>query len=302
MTLIHIVKLIKYKKLIFFLIIAIFLILFLWYEDNYVAVSHYDIKSIRLPESFNKFKIVHISDFHNKAFIKKDKGLIARIKAERPDMIVVTGDLIDRRRYDEEKAMLLINGIKGIAPIYYVPGNHEALSGKYESLRENLIKNGVILLENKSVNIERKNESISVMGVKDPAFIAKKNSNNINNKNYEIVKGEIEKIVKTDKALKYNEKHTKNFKILLSHRCELMELYAKEDIDIVFTGHAHGGQIYIPFIGGIMAPNQGFFPKYYKGIYNKGNTTMAVSRGLGNSLAPLRIFNRPEIVSVTLSR
>lgn len=298
MVLLHMVEFAKYKKVILILIAAILITLFLWYEDNAVTVSRYNIKSSRLPQKFEGFKIVQISDFHNKVFTKNDKVLIEKIKAERPDIIVITGDLIDRRRYDEEKAMILIRGIKGIAPVYYAPGNHEALSGTYESLRKKLTQNGVILLENEAIHLKRKNNSISVIGIKDPAFSAKRNGES--NKNYKIVQGEIEKIIKTN--MTHQERDLSNYKILLSHRCELMDLYAKEDIDVIFTGHAHGGQINIPFIGGLIAPNQGFFPKYYKGTYKENNTVMVVSRGLGNSLAPFRIFNRPEIVSVTLSR
>jgi predicted MPP superfamily phosphohydrolase len=92
----------------------------------------------------------------------------------------------------------------------------------------------------------------------------------------------------------------KNFKILLSHRPELFDLYSENSMDLVFTGHAHGGQIRIPFIGGLIAPDQGIFPKYSSGSYSKDSTTMFVSRGLGNSIFPVRIFNRPEIVVVTL--
>ncbi|HCX05009.1 MAG TPA: phosphoesterase, partial [Clostridiales bacterium] len=132
------------------------------------------------------------------------------------------------------------------------------------------------------------NESINIMGLKDPAFLSSNYLEGINTR-------EIEEFLSTYES-------RKDFEIVLSHRPELLNLYEKYNIDIIFAGHAHGGQIRLPFIGGILAPDQGFFPKYDEGRYDGGNTTMYVSRGLGNSIFPIRVFNRPELVVVNLHK
>jgi predicted MPP superfamily phosphohydrolase len=101
--------------------------------------------------------------------------------------------------------------------------------------------------------------------------------------------------VKLDELISEEE-----FTLLLSHRPEMFDTYVEKDVDLVFSGHAHGGQFRIPFVGGVFAPNQGLFPKYDSGIYSEGNTTMVVSRGIGNSAFPFRINNRPEVILVEL--
>lgn len=279
------------KKYVVWPCILIFLLLFCYFENNSITVSNYIVKSTKLPKQFNNFTIVHISDLHNKVFFKNNSTLIKKIKSQNPDMIVITGDLIDRRRYNEENAMLFINKAKDIAPIYYVTGNHEGWSHKFSSLEKKLKNSNVTVLRNQSVYYEKENEHIVISGIDDPSF----NSTNSEEsyKNPAIIKKEL------DMIKNINDKN--KFKILLCHRPEVFDIYVEENIDLVFTGHAHGGQINIPFVGGLIAPNQGFFPKYYKGTYSKDNTVMVVSRGLGNSIAPLRIFNRPEIVVVKLN-
>ena len=282
------IKKLHYKKQIIFITIIVFLLSFLYFENNNIVISNYHIKSKTLPKVFNNFKIVQISDLHNKVFYKDNNTLVAKIKSQNPDIIVITGDLVDRRSYNEEDALYFIDKIKSLAPIYYVNGNHEGLSGHFESLEKKLKGAGVFVLRNESLFYEVNKEKILILGVDDPVF------NTIvypkANMNEDIMKNQL-----------LHVDNKKYFRILLSHRPEFFELYANSNIDVAFTGHAHGGQIIIPFVGGIFSPNQGFFPKYYKGMYTKNNTTMVLSRGLGNSVAPQRIFNRPEIVSVTLN-
>lgn len=275
------------KKYIIFISIIIFLGCFLYFENNSIVISKYNVKSNKLPKVFDNFKIVQISDLHNKVFYKDNNTLVKKIKSQKPDIIVITGDLVDRRKYNEENALSFIDKISSIAPIYYVNGNHEGWSGQFASLEKNLKKRGVIVLRNQSLFYEKDKEKILILGVDDPAFNT--NSHSEDYMNEEIIKKELTDIYDDEK-----------FRILLSHRPELFELYVHNNIDLAFTGHAHGGQAILPFLGGIIAPNQGFWPKYYKGIYEKNNTVMVVSRGLGNSIIPQRIFNRPEIVSVTL--
>lgn len=277
----------KHKKLIMFLIVILAFALYLYIDNNRIVVSKYEVKDENVPKSFNGFKILQISDLHNRTFGKNDSYIIDKIRKEKPNIIVITGDFIDRRRYNEQKAMILIKGINKIAPIYYVPGNHEGWSGKYANLRKTLLENGVKLLENKGEYIKKGKDEIYLCGVLDPAFY-----NPIISEDYKdasIMEHNINKINKN-----------KDYKVLLSHRPELFDTYIRKDINLVFTGHAHGGQIALPFIGAIIAPNQGLFPKYYKGIHKMKNTTMIISKGLGNSLIPFRTFSTPEIVSVKL--
>lgn len=272
------------------LVIAVIVLIFqLYSQNNSLVMTRHRVLNNKLPDSFNNFKIIHLSDLHSKTFGKDNNKIVNKIIKENPDIIVITGDLIDRRKYNEEKAMLLVEKIKDIAPIYYVTGNHEGWSGKFSSLEKKLNENGVIVLRNESIILRKGHEEISILGVDDPAFSTTGYGEDY--KDNKIIEDEIEKIKKAD-----------GFNILLSHRPELFNLYREKDIDLVFSGHAHGGQISIPFIGGILSPNQGFFPKYYKGLYKESSTIMVVSRGLGNSVFPQRIFNNPEIVCVELVR
>lgn len=275
------------KKYILFIVVIVFLVCFSYFENNNIVIPKYNINSDTLPKAFNNFKIVQISDLHNKVFYKNNNTLVAKIKSQKPDIIVITGDLVDRRTYNEQNAVELIDKIKSIAPIYYVNGNHEGLSGNFASLEKKLKERGVFVLRNESIFYERSKEKILISGIDDPVF------STIGQ--YKVLLNE--DIMKSEMLHVNNKKY---FNILLSHRTEFFDFYVNNNIDVAFTGHSHGGQIIIPVIGGVFSPGQGFWPKYYKGMYTKDNTTMVVSRGLGNSVIPQRIFNRPEIVSVTL--
>jgi predicted MPP superfamily phosphohydrolase len=281
------VKKISGKKYIIFISTIIFLGCFLYFENNNIVISKYNIESNKLPKVFDNFKIVQISDLHNKVFYKDNNTLVKKIKSQKPDIIVITGDLVDRRKYNEENALSFIDKISTIAPIYYVNGNHEGWSGKFESLEKELKERGVIVLRNESLYFEKDKEKLIIIGVDDPAFNTTSHSEDYMNE--DIMKKEL-----------FDVNNEKYFRILLSHRPELFDLYVHNNIDLAFAGHAHGGQFILPFFGGIVAPNQGFWPRYYKGVYKEDNTVMVVSRGLGNSIIPQRIFNRPEVVSVTL--
>jgi predicted MPP superfamily phosphohydrolase len=261
-------------------------IIFCFYQNNSIVISEADYNNPRIPGDFDGFRIVHISDLHNKMFGDDQNELLDKVKGFSPDIIVVTGDLIDRRKYDLETAMAFISGAVKIAPVYYVSGNHEAWSGKFPVIKERLIDARASILDDTAVELSKGKSSLRLLGLSDPGFLTSEYSEDTN-------------IRKMKEQLKQWSTEG-NFAILLSHRPELFDLYCENNIDLVFAGHAHGGQIRIPFIGGLVAPNQGLFPKYTSGSYSKDSTTMFVSRGLGNSIFPVRIFNRPEIVAVTL--
>lgn len=276
----------RVKAMIIVALLIIGCIVFSIWQNNSIVISNFNYNSAIVPEKFNNFKIVHISDLHNKVFGKEQDKLIDKVEDLEPDIIVITGDLIDRRRYNLEKSMYFINSAVNIAPIYYVSGNHEAWSGRFPEIEERLIEASVKIIDDSETEIRRGNSSIKLLGLSDPDFLTSDYIDGTDTSKLE------ENLIRLSEG--------EEFKILLSHRPELFELYSDNNIDMIFSGHAHGGQIRLPFIGGLIAPDQGLFPKYTAGSYTSNTSTMYVSRGLGNSLFPVRVFNRPEIISVTL--
>lgn len=260
--------------------IAIAGAVYLWWGNNSLSISRYTLTNAKVPQNFNGYRIVQLSDVHNKDFGGK---LSEKVKKLSPDIIVITGDLIDSRRTDISVSEKLIAELKPIAPIYYITGNHESRISSYPDLRNMLEKNGVEVLDGKTVQIEKDGELISLTGIDDAMFFG---SGTLDEK----------KAVFRQKLKELAENRDDGFGILLSHRPELIDIYAECGFDLAFTGHAHGGQIRLPFVGGILTPNQGFFPEYDAGEFKKDGLTMIVSRGLGNSVFPFRIGNRPDIV------
>ena len=270
------------------LLISIAVVIFaVWtgWENATVGVTHYTVASDRLPQAFNHFKIVVVSDFHNAEFGKENDTLIKLIEKEKPDIIAFTGDLVDSRRTDIETAEGLVRNLAEIAPCYYVTGNHEARLGEqYQKLEKILLEEDVVVLHDGYTELTRNNEKILIAGLDDPNFT------DINSAVHNsILETKLDGMNLSD-----------SYCVLLSHRPEGFEAYTSAGVDLVLSGHAHGGQFRLPFIGGIAAPNQGLFPKYDGGMYSESYTTMIVSRGVGNSIIPVRINNRPEIVCVEL--
>ena len=258
------------------------LAVFCYWQNNDLVTTKIIINNNKIPVPFNGYKIVQISDLHNKEFGRNQSKLINLIKNANPDIIVITGDLISSKDTKIDIAMELIYGAIDIAPVYYVPGNHEAWSAKYAELTQKLIASGVVILSDKKIQITKEDTSIDLMGLSDPS-VSLYGEYQLGKRLNDLVTGDVD-----------------SYKILLSHRPDLIEIYASNKIDLAFTGHAHGGQFRLPIIGGLGAPDQGFFPKYTSGTYTMDDTTMVVSRGLGKSVIPVRIFNRPEIIIVTL--
>lgn len=277
----------RIKVIFILLLIIIFLSIFFIYQNNAIVITEHNYANKKLPKGFDGYKILHISDLHNKNYHGKLSGKIKEVK---PDIIVITGDLIDRRNTRIDIAKEFVEEIAKIAPIYYVSGNHEQLSGEYDKLKEELEKLDVKIVDNSYIELNRDSDSIGLMGIADPK-INQSEGDYLFNDSTEYVKSSITDLY---------ENIDTDFNILLSHRPEQFTVYKEMNVDLVFSGHAHGGQIRLPFIGGVIAPNQGLFPKYTEGIYKDGQTSMVVSRGLGNSLFPFRIFNRPELVIITL--
>lgn len=279
------------KKIYMVASIVAFLLLFsswIWWGNTALEVNEYEMISNRIPEAFSGFRIAQISDLHNVQFGEGNEGLLSLLAQTDPDIIVITGDLIDSRHTDIEIALEFCESAIEIAPVYYVTGNHEARVTEYEDLKNGLEENGIMILENEKVQLGRDEEYITLMGIQDPSFTT------------DYLFGEAESVAAATLSELQNE--SDRYTVLLSHRPELFDVYVDSQIDLVFSGHAHGGQFRLPFIGGLVAPNQGFFPEYDAGLSSKENTTMVVSRGVGNSIIPLRFNNRPEIVVVELIR
>lgn len=255
------------------------------YQNQTIHINEITIKSETLPNDFRGYKIVQVSDLHNAEFGNNNEDLLSLIKEQKPDIIVITGDVVDSRRTNVQIARDFVNNAAQIAPVYYVTGNHESRVPVEDEIDNVELNENVISLHNKAIFIEKGESVIQLIGVDDPAYRAVKDD--------------------TKYMQEQLEKYCNNeyFKILLSHRPELFETYVENDMNVIFSGHAHGGQVRLPLIGGIIAPHQGFFPTYDAGLfYATNDATMVISRGLGDSIIPLRINNPPELIVVTLEK
>lgn len=242
---------------------------FVIYSNNCIKISRYKIEIEKAPDG--GVKIVHLSDLHGKTFGRGNSRLVKRVKALAPDLIAITGDIIHKyRERDIAVALNTVTGLVKVAPVYYVSGNHEMRSTRYRYLREKLAEAGAVVLDDEAVNTC----GITLVGVncahiKSGGFFA-------------LSQGE-------------------GFKILLAHLPQYIDRYALAGYDLTLCGHAHGGQWRIPFTKiGVYAPGQGLFPKYTSGVHSCGNMRQVISRGLGNSQCPLRLFNRPEICFIQI--
>ena len=279
----------KKKKFIFLAVAAAVLVaLVIWiaWGNTALELNTYTISSSKLPQSFDGYRIAHVSDLHNAEMGKDNEKLLTILRDADPDMIAITGDLIDSRSTNVEIALNFIREAVKIAPCYYVTGNHEARVNEYDELKSGMESAGVIVLEDAQTEISLDGDTITLIGVNDPSYQT------------DYLFGDSETVMNT----KLEELRTENgeFTVLLSHRPELFDAYTDHGMDLVLSGHAHGGQFRLPFIGGVVAPNQGLFPEYDAGIYTEGNTNMLVSRGVGNSILPFRINNRPEVILIEL--
>ena len=272
------------KRIIILSVIAALLVIFtLWmiWGNVAVTVSDYRVKSSDLPEAFDGFRICQVSDLHNDELGEDSERLINAIKDTDPDVIVLTGDLVDRNRTNIDVTVTFAKQAVKIAPTYYVNGNHEAaIPEDYAVLKEMLVSVGVVVLENESVTIERGGEYIRLIGLNDQNF----------------------GYIQSNEELCELRGEEGDFSILLAHRPTDFAQYATCDFDLVFSGHLHGGQFRLPFLGGLYAPSYGLFPEYDGGLYEREDSVLIVSRGVGNSSFPIRFNNPREIVIVELAK
>ena len=255
-----------------FLYLSFFIILLLGF-DKRLKVTHYSYTNAKIPLSFDNYNILQISDFHCASFGQNEKLLINRIKELSPDLIVFTGDMIDKKHTTISNISILLNEISTIAPIYAVNGNHEKdNSVLYKQLQSLYQKYNVTELNDRTISLSQNNETIYLHGLNwysSSYFfnLPKLNNNHLN--------------------------------ILLSHGSNYFDVLSSYNYDLILSGHVHGGIIRLPFLGGLIANDNTLFPKYDKGLFYENSTTMISSSGLGNAAIP-RFFNRPELVLITL--
>lgn len=246
-----------------------------------LEISRYEVKSQKLPESFDGFKIVQLSDLHGAEFGEDGMGLVEKVKELEPDIIALTGDFVTDEG-DLAAVEKLAARLVKLCPVYFISGNHEFGSGLAVKVRNILERAGVKYLSNEYLTISRGEDGILLGGVEDPLAYA-------------------DMLSPDELAQKMNDAAPDAFKILLGHRNYWMTEYPELPVDLIFCGHAHGGLIRIPGVGGLIGTDRRLFPDFDAGEYNNGRYTLIVSRGLGNSVSIPRVFNRPEIVCVELS-
>ncbi len=279
----------KRRKKIFASVLIIIALLFsvavlmFVFQDRSLSVSHYDISSEKLPQSFEGYKIAHISDLHNNEISSGQQELIDEVKNFGPDIIVMTGDMVNRDYFDFELMEHLTEELMLIAPVYSVDGNHEMdnLEDR-ERLHRLYLEKGVIITDGTSVKVSSP------------------------------IEGSGEEIMIYGQYMYFNEQghfwlitdlrpsDTEQFNVILSHFSNLFDELSLMEFDLVFAGHTHGGIIRLPIIGGLISYDTLFFPAYDGGVFVENDTTMVSSRGLGEADVDLRFNNPPELVTVTL--
>ncbi|NLP28943.1 MAG: metallophosphoesterase [Clostridia bacterium] len=282
----------KKKWYVIFLLI-LFLIIELVVSNKVITVRENVIKSSQIPASFNDFKILQISDLHSEEFGKANRRLLRAIDRQDPDIIAITGDMINRRERNYRVFDDMVAALAEKYPIYYIVGNHEQ-NLQEETLAEMLdhLENlGVQVLDNEKTSIEKEGEAINLYGLWFHLRYYRDLSNEYT-EDYYFGKKQIKQIL--------GEAEKEDFNILLTHNPVYFDTYSSWGADLTLSGHMHGGMVRIPFKGGLFSPEQELFPKYDGGVYKDGSNTMIVSRGLGRGRAGFRFFNRPELVVITL--
>ena len=250
-----------------------------------ISTKSYEISSPLINKG-NSIIILLISDLHSSIHGKEQASLIKKIVAINPDLIILSGDVFDST-YPMYGVELLLAGISGIAPIYFVTGNHEYWSGNIHKIRDILLSHGVIILSDSYLVIEVNNNKLVLAGIEDP------DREFFDNRLY----NQRDSMEKAFRELDY----LPAYKILIAHRPENIKVYREFSFDLVLSGHTHGGQVRFLFINGLYARNQGLFPKYAGGIYTHDNMTHIISRGLSLNYPRFpRIFNSPELVVIRL--
>ncbi len=253
-------------------------------SNTTLDIDEFTVSSGDIPEEFDSYSIVHLSDIHNADYKRLSPDFFESVKSCAPDVIFITGDIVSSYPPSCENSVEIISRLAEISDVYFVSGNHEAREEEqYDKMRAAFDKYGVKELFNESVFIEKDGGKINLIGIADPELFGDMD------KRRALIERTMTGLVKDSM---YN--------IMLFHRPEYFDEICASGAQLAFTGHAHGGQFILPFVGGFVAPGQGFFPEYTEGIYSSDGTRMIVSRGIGQSVFPFRINNPPEIVHIVL--
>lgn len=277
-------RLTKKRALFTGLTLVVLSVLISWiaWENTALECNTYTIENEKLPQAFDGYRIAQVSDLHNDEMGKNNEKLLSMLRQAQPDIIAITGDLIDYYHTDVEISLNFVKEAVKIAPCYFVTGNHEARVAGYDDFRKELEVLGVCVLADAIKVLEKDGQTIYLMGVDDPYFISKDEKG--------VLRKKLQWLVGEDDP----------YTVLLSHRPGVFDIYVESGVDLVLAGHLHGGQFRLPFVGGLYTPRTGFFPEYDAGLYTQAETSMIVSRGIGNSIFPFRINNPPEVVLVEL--
>ncbi len=266
------------------LILAVLLGIAVWDSQTRLVTDEFTVGNSLLPDAFEGFRIVHLSDLHATSFGEGNEKLLSAVRDAAPDIICVTGDMVDGPRSEQEDYVrTLMTGLTAIAPVYFVSGNHEWAAGWARELFDLLGELGVTVLRNRFLTLERDGARIVLAGVDDPNGLR-------DQKTPEEVMEDI------------GETYPGDFVVMLAHRDTELETWSRLGTDLVLCGHAHGGLIRLPFTDGLVAPGQGWFPTWTAGVYEDGGTQMLVSRGFAGSHGCPRLFNNPEIVVAVLGK
>lgn len=278
-------------------IVLILFIFYIIYENHVFKVTRYRIESKKFNGLKEDINIVVLADLHNHVYGKRNEKLIKAIEEEKPDMILIAGDMIVAKPGESmEVSIDLIKQLAQKFPIYYGMGNHEyrmkiypeQYIGMYETYLKEIQHDNVKILDNKSVKITIKGTTLNIHGL-------------------EIEKEYYKRFQKAKLADDYlnvllGNPNEEEYNILLAHNPEYFESYAKWGADMTLAGHIHGGLIRLPYLGGLASPQVEFFPKYDGGQFYEGERTMILSRGLGTHTINIRVNNRAELISIRLSQ
>jgi len=267
-------------KLILTICVVLFLFCFFWYGNHHLVITTYTYQNKKIDIALNGYRIVQISDLHNAEFGHDNEQLLKKISELKPDMIVITGDIVDSNHTDIKISINFVEQAVLICDVYYVTGNHEYWLTKNEQaeLFHGIEQAGAVILNNESMDISVGESGFCLIGLDD---------NDLSN-------GTLDQLV--------SRIDDDRLSVVLAHEPQYLSKYAASECDLVLSGHAHGGQFILPFVEAVIAPDQGFFPKYTSGKHQEKDTTMYISRGLGNSIIPVRIWNDPEIVCIDFQK
>jgi len=278
----------KFGKIVvfsFFLLTGIFLVSLIL-SQKYLIVRQYTYQN---PKIAIPIRAVQLTDLHNYQYGRNNQRLIAKIQKQKPDVIFMTGDMLNE---DEDRTDILLHLVReacAIAPVYFSLGNHEVGYEKTYGegdLTEQLEAAGAVVLEKEYVDTKIAGQEVRIGG--SYGYLLPEDWKDGSEQRF------LEAFVQTDRL-----------KILLSHVPEGLLLWKSMeywDVDLVFSGHVHGGQVRVPFVGGLFDPEEGFFPTYTRGMFSSGNGTMILSAGLGSSRGIPRVNNLPEIVVCDIVR